>query len=172
MDPLSLEIGQALRRVRRSRGLTLQAVAALSRGEFKATSVAGYERGERAITLERFCRLCELYALSPDRLLADIVRTAGSGGEVQVDLTVLESLGAEGSLLSGFVRQVLSLRHEPERSSIALRSGDLDVIATASGKRPEDLIEALRPVLHKGTDEEPNGRESSDADRPDPVRHL
>ncbi len=150
MDALTEEIGRALRRVRRSRGLTLQSVAALSEGAFKATSVAGYERGERAITLERFCRLCELYAVSPDRLLADVVRTAGSKGEVLVDLTLLESLGsAEGSLVGGFVRQILSLRKEPARSSIALRAGDLEVLASASQKERDELLEVLRPILHK-----------------------
>lgn len=150
MDALTQEIGRALRRVRKARGLTLREVSALSQGEFKGTSVAGYERGERAITLERFCRLCDLYAVSPDRLLADVVRAAGSRGEVQVDLTFLESLGsAEASLVSGFVRQILSLRKEPARSSIALRAGDLEVLATASEKETEELLDMLRPVLRK-----------------------
>ncbi len=151
MDPLSLEIGRALRRARKSRGLTLQAVSTMSEGEFKATSIAGYERAERAITLERFCRLCELYTLSPDRLLSDVVRAAETRGEVQIDLTGLESLdSAEGLLVGEFVRQVVALRREPERSSIALRAGDLDVLATASGKKPEELLEILRLVLRSG----------------------
>src|SRR5574342_63003 len=53
MSSLALEIGRALRRTRLALGLTLRDVAALSSGRFKATSVAGYERGERNITLER-----------------------------------------------------------------------------------------------------------------------
>lgn len=150
MGELAIEIGQALRRVRRSEGLTLRAVAALSEGEFKATSVAGYERGERAITLERFCALCDLYAVSPDQLLSEIMRSAGGPYELYVDLTALESLDSpETSLVAGFIRRILSLRGESERTSIALRSGDLEVLATASEKKRDELLALLRPVLRK-----------------------
>ena len=45
----SVEVGVALRRARRMRGLTLRAVSALSGGRYKPTSIAGYERGERTI---------------------------------------------------------------------------------------------------------------------------
>ncbi len=150
MGELAIDIGQALRRVRRSEGLTLQAVAALSDGEFKATSVAGYERGERAITLERFCALCDLYGVSPERLLSEIMRSAGGRDELYVDLTALESLDSpEGNLVAGFIRRIVSLRGEPERTSIALRAGDLEVLATASERKRDELLALLRPVLSR-----------------------
>jgi len=128
--------------------LTLVDVAAMSNGMFKATSVAGYERGERSITLERFCSLCQLYGLAPDRVLAEILRRTEGRIEPEIDLAALESLGTtESALLSGFARQVRGLRGEPQADTITLRAGDLEVLATAEGRRPEELAEALHSVI-------------------------
>ena len=148
MEQIAVEIGYTLRRLRRARGLTLVEVADLSAGTFKATSVAGYERGERSITLERFCRLCQLYGLAPERVLADILRSTEGRIEPEIDLAALESLeSTESALLSGFVRQIRGLRGEHRADKITLRAGDLEVLATAEGRRPEELVEALREVI-------------------------
>ncbi len=148
MEHIAVEIGRALRRLRRAHGLTLVDVAAMSNGMFKATSVAGYERGERSITLERFCNLCQLYGLAPDRVLAEILRRTEGRIEPEIDLAALESLGTtESALLSGFARQVRGLRGEPQAGTITLRAGDLEVLATAEGRRPEELAKALRSVI-------------------------
>ena len=148
MEHIAVEIGRALRRLRRAHGLTLVDVAAMSNGMFKATSVAGYERGERSITLERFCSLCQLYGLAPDRVLAEILRRTEGRIEPEIDLAALESLGTtESALLSGFARQVRGLRGEPQADTITLRAGDLEVLATAEGRRPEELAEALHSVI-------------------------
>jgi transcriptional regulator with XRE-family HTH domain len=150
VDPLSIAIGNALRRVRRSRGLTLRAVAEISGGAFKATSVAGYERGERSITVERFCGLCDVYRIPPEQLLAEITRSSQREREPSIDLAALGSLTTEeASLVAEFVQHVLALRKDPERSEISLRTGDLQVLATASGKKPEELLELLEPVRRK-----------------------
>jgi transcriptional regulator with XRE-family HTH domain len=71
--PIANETGRALRRVRILKGLTLQNVGTSSGGEFKPTAVAGYERAERSISLERFCALCAFYGMAPDRLLGEII---------------------------------------------------------------------------------------------------
>jgi len=150
MDPLALEIGRALRRAREARGLTLRAVATVSGGRFKATSVAGYERGERSVSVVRFCELCRFYGASPDRLLAEIMRAMEGTAETIIDLAFLEALGSEeAALVSGFVHQVRSLRTEAGGEEIVLRAGDLEVLATAAGKRPEELAELLRPKLRE-----------------------
>jgi transcriptional regulator with XRE-family HTH domain len=148
LEHIAVEIGRALRRLRRAHGLTLVDVATMSNGMFKATSVAGYERGERSITLERFCSLCQLYGLAPDRVLAEILRRAEGRIEPEIDLAALESLGTtESALLSGFARQVRGLRGEPQADTITLRAGDLEVLATAEGRRPEELAKALHSVI-------------------------
>jgi transcriptional regulator with XRE-family HTH domain len=79
--------GRVLRQARIARGLTLRQVGLRSGGAFSPSAIAGYERGERGITLERFCLLAELYGIPPDRLLAEI---CGDTADVVVDLTPLE----------------------------------------------------------------------------------
>lgn len=146
MEPLATKIGRALRRARQGRGLTLKEVAAASRGRFKATSVAGYERGERSISLERFCELCGFYEIAPEQLLADIARAGELREESVIDLTVLESLDPEQRpLVLNFVRQIRALRGERAKDTIVLRAGDLEVLATAAGREPEELLGMLRP---------------------------
>lgn len=144
MGGFATEVGTALRRARRARGLTLRAVSTLSDGRYKPTSIAGYERGERSISLERFCDLCRLYDADPSTLLTEILEIAGGAPEPGLDLERLEALGSsEAALVAGFVREIRTLRRGRPSDAIVLRAGDVEVLATAAGKRPEDLIEIL-----------------------------
>jgi transcriptional regulator with XRE-family HTH domain len=81
-------MGGALRRARAARGLTLREVGIRSRGRFTPTAVAGYERGERNISLVRFCELAFFYGIEPERLLAEALHPGD--GRFVVDLTPFE----------------------------------------------------------------------------------
>lgn len=168
MSPLAIEVGKALRQARRARGLTLRQVSSATEGRLRPSSVAGYERGERAISLERFCDLCQLYGVAPQALLAGVVRTLEGKPEPVIDLTLLTSLGsAESALVSGFIRQIRALRREQPSDKIVLRVGDLEVLANAAGKKPEELIDLLGPAIQ----EEPTDlaqAETDDLERPNP----
>jgi len=50
--------------------LSLRAVRVISQNRFKPSAVGGYERGERAISLDRFCDLCSIYGVAPEITLA------------------------------------------------------------------------------------------------------
>jgi len=152
LGSLALEIGRALRRIRTERGMTLREVADASGGTFKATSIAGYERGERAISLERFLMLCQLYGVAAEQVIDEIQRglalRSEARGETAIDLTALESLRSpEAALLTGFVRQVTTLRGGFAGETVMLRAGDLAVLATAAGRDPEELLEVVRPAI-------------------------
>ena len=82
------EVGRALRGARTARGLTLREVGVRSSGKFTPTAVAGYERGERRISLQRFCELALFYGVEPERLLAEVLHP--DDRELVVDLTSLE----------------------------------------------------------------------------------
>ena len=86
MDRVAVEIGRALRQARRDRGLTLKDVARLSGNRFRPTSVAGYERAERSISVERFCALARLYGVAPDRLLSRAIRESEGKPEIVIDI--------------------------------------------------------------------------------------
>ena len=82
------DVGRALRRARTARGLTLRDVGIISGGTFTPTAVAGYERGERNISLRRFCDLAIFYGVEPVRLLAEILLSEDR--ESVVNLTAFE----------------------------------------------------------------------------------
>lgn len=148
MGEFADEIGRALRRARGARGLTLRQVASVTGGEFKATSVAGYERGERTISVERFCQLCAVYRASASGLIADIVDAVSGTTETVIDLNRLESLGdAERKHVKEFVNHVVSRRREPPTETLALREGDLEILASEAGTTREVLAEALEPPI-------------------------
>jgi transcriptional regulator with XRE-family HTH domain len=82
--------GSVLRQARRSRGLTLHAVADLSGGSLRPSTIAGYEHGARAISLERFANLCALYGVPADQLLRDVLAALDGGQDGVIDLAMYE----------------------------------------------------------------------------------
>lgn len=151
-DRLTVELGRALRRARVERGLTLRGVEDASRGAFKATSVAGYERGERKITVERFFRLARFYGRDPGALLSRAIEAAQRRSpEVVVDLSrlmvVLPDLEEpERRVIEGYVAE---LRAEAGASARAIRfdPDHLERLAREAGRAPEELLDRLRPAL-------------------------
>ena len=143
-------VGEVLRRARRERGLTLHEVRRRSRGRFKPSSVGCYERGERAISLDRFCQLAAVYGMPADRLLADILAQLAPEGrrEIVIDLNRLSGLRTdEARLVSEFVHKIKSERGDYLTDVITLRSGDLEAQALATGVKPQMLLTRLRPAL-------------------------
>jgi transcriptional regulator with XRE-family HTH domain len=151
-EPVTVKhIGRILRAARAARGLTLRQAANLSRGEFPPTSIASYERGDRSISLERFLRLASLYGMAPDRLLAAVGALAeGRPADVvrPAALRVLRNPAAE--TLAGFVARVAALRGAEPREAVAVRAGDLEVLATASGMPAAEFRRAIEPALEEG----------------------
>jgi transcriptional regulator with XRE-family HTH domain len=143
-------LGEVLRETRRHRGLTLREVAALAGSRFKPSAIGGYERGERSISLERFCDLAELYGVPADRLLAQVLARVKPEGrvEVVVDLTQLELLpGEEPRITAELVDRVRRQRGDLTGAQVTLRAGDLEALALASKLAPGDLVRRLQPAL-------------------------
>ena len=150
MVDLSRHIGRALRDARIARGLTLRSAARLSEGRFKPSSIAGYERGERAITVQRFCDLTRVYDVDPAGLLAGILREARGETEIEVDLTALGELGLpEAATVRDFADRVRSVRGAADAEVITLREGDIEVIVRASGRDRQELLEILAAVARR-----------------------
>jgi transcriptional regulator with XRE-family HTH domain len=68
-DEFNVSLGQRLRAARRQRGWSLGEIEAQTDGEFKASVVGAYERGERAISVQRFVRLAQIYGVPANELL-------------------------------------------------------------------------------------------------------
>jgi transcriptional regulator with XRE-family HTH domain len=143
-------IGEALRATRRQQGLTLRDVADLSGRRFKPSALGGYERGERAISLERFWELAGVYGVPADRLLGDVLDRIDPEGrvEVLVDLSQLELIpGDEPRIAAELVERVVRLRGERLGGAVALRAGDLEEMALASRMTPAELVRRLEPAV-------------------------
>jgi transcriptional regulator with XRE-family HTH domain len=151
----SVEIGRRLREVRRRAGLTLQGVQALSNDEFRASALAAYERGDRAISLIRMLRLAELYSVPPVELLptapareldlADIERAERRATRFVVDVDELGAIEEEDArALLAFALEVRARRHT-ENPLVSLRARDLDGLAAALGRSRTALERYERP---------------------------
>ncbi len=151
-DDLPLEgaqrLGDHLRRLRKQKGLSLLDVQALSEGEFKASVMGAYERGERAISAVRLARLATLYRLPLQAMLPggeapeDLKDLPGAG--VAIDVTRLDqALGAEATMVARFVRRVQGLRQDWTAGAVRIRAGDLVALACACDRTPAEFINAL-----------------------------
>lgn len=152
MDRFSKAAGIVLREARLRRGLTLYDVARLSDGRFKPSSVGGYERGERALSLDRFCDLAALYGVSADRVLSEALASVDPEGrdEVLIDLNRLSMVEEEDRLLvAEFVHRIKSQRQDYLTDVVTLRAGDVAALALAAGKRPGSLLSRLRPAIRE-----------------------
>jgi transcriptional regulator with XRE-family HTH domain len=148
---LAREIGRALRQVRVAHGLTLRSAARRSGSRFKPSSIAGYERGERAITVQRFCDLAEVYGVDPARLLAGILNAARGEGKVEIDLETLDRLDLpEAAALRSFADRVRAARGAAGAEVVTLRDTDIEVIARASGRDRDELLDLLASARRTG----------------------
>jgi transcriptional regulator with XRE-family HTH domain len=131
-------------------GLTLHGVEERSKGRFKPSVLGSYERGERAISVDRFCELAQVYSIPADRLLADAFARLDPKGreEVVIDLTRLELVEEPSrELVTTFVRAVTEMRGDRQTAVVTLRSGDIEAIALEQRIRPGRLLSDLRPAI-------------------------
>ena len=149
MDDFPRIIGDVLRRVRVERALTLSDVEARSGGRFKPSSLGGYERGERLISLTRFCELAAVLGIPADRLLQEVLTRAAAQDALQVVINVdaLSSLDDEVRVVRDYVKEIRTRRGDHLTDIITLRSSDLGALALASRTDPEALLSKLAPAL-------------------------
>lgn len=128
VERFNVSLGQRLRAARRQRGWSLGDVESRTEGEFKASVVGAYERGERAISVQRFARLAQSYGVPASELLPPIQGTEG----LVIDL---DALGAEGSddLVERYLAAIQLLRKEP--GDLEVRDSDRAIINSLAQAR-------------------------------------
>ncbi|HEX6946266.1 MAG TPA: helix-turn-helix transcriptional regulator [Acidimicrobiia bacterium] len=132
-DQFSASLGQRLRVARRQRGWSLGDVEEMTGGEFKASVVGAYERGERAISVQRFVRIAEVYGFTPSDLLPT---TSSSEAGLTIDLDALSA--DDGDLLAEkFLNAIRMMRKDPggtevRRSDLAALGALLQTVATST----------------------------------------
>ena len=135
-------LGARLRRIRHQQGLSLADVEHQSNGEWKAVVVGAYERGDRAVSMDRLSRLATFYGvpvsgLLPSSRLPDDERD----GTVVLDLT---RLGVdELEPVARFAASISQVRGDHNGRLLTLRGGDLDTLALAVGRDAGELRTTL-----------------------------
>lgn len=130
--------------------MTLYDVQVKSSGKFKPSVVGGYERGERSISVERFCNLSEVYGIPADRLLAELRAELAPEGrrEAVIDLNRLSLLEVHHArVIADFVHKVRLQREDYLTDVVTLRAGDVEALAFASRQTPRKLLADISPAL-------------------------
>lgn len=123
VDKFSASLGTRLRAARRQRGWSLGEIEAFTEGQFKASVVGAYERGERAISVHRFVRLAEVYGVPAGDLLPIIT----DSDSVVIDLDALAAGGSD-NLAERYLAAIQLLRREAGTNEV--RDSDKVVLAT------------------------------------------
>src|SRR3954462_11127208 len=100
-EPMSSDyaraLGARLRAIRTQQGLSLHGVEEKSDGRWKAVVVGSYERGDRAVTVQRLAELADFYGVPVQALLPDAAPPGSSEPppKLVLDLERLQSVPAE-----------------------------------------------------------------------------
>jgi transcriptional regulator with XRE-family HTH domain len=148
--PSQEPVGKRLRRIRSDRGWSLVDVQTMSGGEFKASVVGAYERGERVLSISRLLRLAAVYGVDPSELLRSRHPVGGL-----IDLPALEAeedpydrflaefvLGA----LTRFSTHLRSKRRAEPETELSIRRSDVAMLAVVLGLdvgAVDDLLDRL-----------------------------
>src|SRR3954467_10365614 len=93
-------LGARLRAIRTQQGLSLHGVEEKSRGRWKAVVVGSYERGDRAVTVQRLAELAEFYGVPVAELLPEGAATGSAtepAAKIIIDLEQLSQVPIEKS---------------------------------------------------------------------------
>jgi transcriptional regulator with XRE-family HTH domain len=129
-------LGGRLRAVRAQQQLSLRGVERTSEGRWKAVVVGSYERGERAISVQRLAELAEFYGVSVGELLpVDEAPAFGTPSTAALARIVLnaERVAAlsdpAAEPLTRFAGAIQRQRGHFRGSSLSIRREDLQTLA-------------------------------------------
>ena len=137
-----------LREIRRKRGLTLHGFEALSNGRVKAVVLGSYERGTRAISLERLELIAALYEVPIQYffgLNSEATRTNDKG--YIFDLRRISKRGdltPELAFVKRFISRIASQRSDWNGEVISLRESDSENLALMCEMEIPELTLQLR----------------------------
>lgn len=123
VDKFNASLGHKLRAARRQRAWSLGEVESKTAGEFKASVVGAYERGERAISVQRFVRLAGIYGVSA----SDLLPLIPSDDDLMIDLDAL-GVAKSGDLVERYLAAIQLLRKDP--SHFEIRRGDQAILGS------------------------------------------
>ena len=139
-------LGARLRGIRTQQGLSLHGVEEKSEGRWKAVVVGSYERGDRAVTVQRLAELADFYGVPVQALLPDAAPTGSSEPppKLVLDLERLQSVPAEkAGPLARYAATIQGQRGDYNGKVLSIRTDDLRTLAVIYDMPPAMLAEEL-----------------------------
>jgi transcriptional regulator with XRE-family HTH domain len=138
-------LGAKLRAIRTQQGLSLHGVEEKSQGRWKAVVVGSYERGDRAVTVQKLAELADFYGVP----VAELLPGGGpSGGPADppprlvLDLEQLGRVPAErAGPLARYVQTIQSQRGDYNGKVLSVRQEDLRTLAVIYDTNPGAVVE-------------------------------
>ena len=151
--PTTQSISVRLRTIRHGKGLSLREVQILSNGSIPAVVLGSYERGDRALSVNKAIQLAALYQMPLSYLLVEPESRSENPSRVVIDLRRLRLLIADRSFIIGdadqmrsvitFISGVAQIRHDWNGEVLSLRESDLTLIAMTLGAELDVLLQQL-----------------------------
>ena len=143
----SRALGARLRAIRNQQGLSLQGVEDKSHGRWKAVVVGSYERGDRAVTVQRLAELADFYGVPVAELLPDGPAPQAASEPAPrliIDLERLQQVPAsQGAPLARYAATIQSQRGDYNGRVLSIRQEDLRSLAVIYDASPSQLTEQL-----------------------------
>lgn len=139
-------LGERLRQLRQQQRHSLHDVEEASGGEVKASVLGAYERGERAVSIERLLRLAAFYRVPISELLPSSPsasqRAQTDAGDVVIDLIALEEHDTDPAVRR-YVESIQARRGDYNGRVLTVRGSDLETLAAVLDATPDVLRRRL-----------------------------
>jgi transcriptional regulator with XRE-family HTH domain len=149
-DAYAKALGARLRAIRVQQNLSLHGVERKSEGRWKAVVVGSYERGDRAVSVQRLAELAEFYGVAVGDLLPpEAGAFAGGGGATPLSRIVLnlDRVAAlddgQADVLRRFTASIQRQRGDVGNRTLCVRHDDLHTLALMYDTSAESLTERL-----------------------------
>ena len=139
-------LGARLRAIRTQQGLSLHGVEQKSQGRWKAVVVGSYERGDRAVTVQRLAELAHFYGVPVHELLPGGTPNAAAElpPKLILNLEVLQNLGEDKAApLMRYVAAIQSQRGDYNGRVLSIRQDDLRTLSVIFDLQPSVLVDQL-----------------------------
>ena len=138
-------LGGKLRAIRQQQGLSLHGVEEKSKGRWKAVVVGSYERGDRAVTVQKLAELADFYGVPIRELLPGSAGAAAASQpppRLVLDLEALAGLeDSDSAPLSRYAATIQAQRGDYNGKVLSIRQDDMRTLAVIYDESPTSLAE-------------------------------